>query len=125
MYRAALRRLAFAVLLSVSVTAALSLVIGLLVGASLDRSLVLGFYLMGCFLMLAGFFVGNRGPTRVKSESPAASATPFGVFSGDRRLRWATLSEQEESINNSAVFVGLGVVLVLIGILLDSRHSFF
>jgi len=125
MYRAAFRRLAFAVLLSVSVTAALSLVIGLLVGASLDRSLVLGFYLMGCFLMLAGFFVGNRGPTRVKSESPAASATPFGVFSGDRRLRWATLSEQEESINNSAVFVGLGVVLVLIGVLLDSRHSFF
>ena len=125
MYRAALRRLALAVLVSVSVTAEISLVIGLLVGASIDRSLVLGFYLMGCFLMLAGFFVGNRGPTRVKSESPAASATPFGVFSGERRLRWATLSEQEESINNSAVFVGLGVVLVVIGILLDSRHSFF
>ena len=105
-------------------TAALSLVIGLLIGASLDRSLVLGFYLMGCFLMLAGFFVGNRGPTRVKSESPAASATPFGVFSGERRLRWATLREQEESINSSAVFVGLGIFLVLIGALLDSRHSF-
>jgi hypothetical protein len=121
----ALRRLAFAVLLSVAVTAVLSLALGLLVGASLDRSLVLGFYLMGCFLMLAGFFVGNRGPTRVKSESPAASATPFGVFSGDRRLRWATLSEQHESINSSAVFVGLGSVLVIIGALLDSRHSFF
>lgn len=121
----ALRRLAFAVLLSVAVTAVLSLALGLLVGASLDRSLVLGFYLMGCFLMLAGFFVGNRGPTRVKSESPAASATPFGVFSGDRRLRWATLSEQHESINSSAVFVGLGIVLVIIGALLDSRHSFF
>jgi hypothetical protein len=120
-----LRRLAFAVLLSIGVTAVISVFVGLLLGASLDRSLVLGFYLMGCFLMLAGFFAGNRGPTRVKSESPAASATPFGVFSGDRRLRWATLSEQEESINNSAVFVGLGVVLVVIGILLDSRHSFF
>jgi hypothetical protein len=125
MYRAALRRLTFAVLISVGVTAVLSLAIGVLVGGSLERSLVLGFYLMGCFLMLAGFFVGNRGPTRVKSESPAASATPFGVFSGDRRLRWATLSEQEESINSSAVFVGLGIVLVIIGALLDSRHSFF
>lgn len=125
MYRAGFRRLAFAVFLSIGVTAVLSLIVGLLVGASLDRSLTLGFYLMGCFLMLAGFFVGNRGPTRVKSESPAASAAPFGVFSGDRRLRWATLSEQEESINNSAVFVGLGVVLVIIGVLLDSRHSFF
>ena len=125
MYRAGFRRLAFAVFLSIGVTAVLSLIVGLLVGSSLDRSLTLGFYLMGCFLMLAGFFAGNRGPTRVKSESPAASATPFGVFSGDRRLRWATLSEQEESINNSAVFVGLGVVLVIIGVLLDSRHSFF
>jgi hypothetical protein len=121
----ALRRLAFAILICAGVTAAGSLVIGLLLGASLEHSLVLGFYLMGCFLMLAGFFVGNRGPTRVKSESPAPSATPFGVFSGERRLRWATLNEQEETINSSAVFVGLGVVLVIIGVLLDGRHSIF
>jgi hypothetical protein len=47
------------------------------------------------------------------------------VFSGQRRLRWASLSEQDEAINNSAVFVGLGIVLVAIGVLLDSRHSFF
>jgi hypothetical protein len=123
--RAALRRLAFATLLCVGVTAAASALVGLVVGASIDRSLVLGFYLMGCFLMVAGFFTGNRGPTRVKSESPAASAMPFGVFSGARRLRWATLGEQDEAINNSAVFVGLGIVLVLVGVLLDGRHSIF
>jgi hypothetical protein len=121
----ALRRLAIAILISVGVTAAASLIIGLLIGASLDRSLVLGFYLVGCFLMVAGFFAGNRGPTRVKSETPGPSATPFGVFSGQRRLRWATLGEQEEALNNSAVFVGLGIVLVIIGIVLDGRHSFF
>jgi hypothetical protein len=46
-------------------------------------------------------------------------------FMGGRRLRWATLSEQDESINNSAVFVMLGFVLVVIGVLLDSRHSLF
>jgi hypothetical protein len=120
-----LRRLGIAVLVSAGVTAVGSLLVGLLVGASVDRSLVLGFYLVGCFLMIAGFFAGNRGPTRVKSETPAASATPFGVFSGHRRLRWATLGEQDEAINNSAVFVGLGIVLVVIGILLDGRHSFF
>jgi 4-amino-4-deoxy-L-arabinose transferase-like glycosyltransferase len=121
----ALRRLAFAVLLSVGVTAAGSALVALLIGGSLDRSLVLGFYLVGCFLMVAGFFSGNRGPTRVKSESPAASAMPFGVFSGARRLRWATLGEQDEAINTSAVFVGLGILLVLIGVLLDGRHSIF
>lgn len=120
-----LRRLAIAILISVGVTALGSLIVGVLVGASVDRSLVLGFYLVGCFLMVAGFFAGNRGPTRVRSETPAASATPFGVFSGNRRLRWATLGEQDEAINNSAVFVGLGIVLVVIGVLLDGRHSFF
>jgi hypothetical protein len=122
---AALRRLAFAVLLCVGVTAVCSVLVGLLLGASLDRSLVLGFYLVGCFLMVAGFFAGNRGPTRVKSESPASTAMPFGVFSGARRLRWATLGEQDEAINNSAVFVGLGIVLVVVGVLLDGRHSIF
>jgi hypothetical protein len=122
---AALRRLAVAILICAGVTAVCSLLVGLLVGASLDRSLVLGFYLVGCFLMVAGFFAGNRGPTRVRSESPGASAMPFGVFSGQRRLRWATLGEQEEAINNSAVFVGLGIVLVVIGVLLDGRHAFF
>jgi hypothetical protein len=120
-----LRRLAIAILVCVGVTAAGSLIIGLLIGASIDHSLVLGFYLVGCFLMVAGFFAGNRGPTRVRSETPGPSAMPFGVFSGQRRLRWATLGEQEEAINNSAVFVGLGIVLVIIGVLLDGRHTFF
>jgi hypothetical protein len=116
---AGLRRLAVAILLCVAVTVAVSLVIGALV----DASLVLGFYLMGCFLMVAGFFVGNRGPARIKSETPGP-ITPFGAI-GDRRLRWATLGEQEETINSSAVLVGLGVVLVVIGVLLDGRHAIF
>jgi hypothetical protein len=120
-----LGRLAIAVLLCVGLTAVGSLLIGLIIGASVDRSLVLGFYLVGCFFMLTGFFVGNRGPARVKSEEPGAAATPFGVFSGSRRLRWATLGEQEETINSSAVFVTLGIILVIAGVLLDSRHALF
>jgi hypothetical protein len=123
MLLASLRRLAVAILLCVTVTVAGSLAIGALAGASLDRSLVLGFYLMGCFLMVAGFFVGNRGPARIKSEGPGP-ITPFGAF-GDRRLRWATLGEQDETINTSAVLVGLGVILVIIGVLLDGRHAVF
>jgi hypothetical protein len=120
-----LGRLGVAVLLSVGLTAMGAALIGLLLGASIDRSLVLGFYLVGCFFMVAGFFVGNRGPARMKSEEPGAAATPFGVFSGSRRLRWATLGEQEETINTSAVFVTLGIILVIVGVLLDSRHTLF
>jgi hypothetical protein len=42
---------------------------------------------------------------------------------GERRLRWASLDEQNETINNSAVFIVLGLILILIGVIVDSRHS--
>jgi hypothetical protein len=125
MIRAGLRRLFLLVLGAVSVTALGSIVLGALVGASLGRALTVGFYLVGCFLMLAGFFVGNRGPARVKSESDTR-ASPMGMLlGGGRNLRWASLGEQNETINNSAVFIAIGLVLVAIGILFDSRHAFF
>jgi hypothetical protein len=120
---AALRRLALLVLFLVGGTAAGSLLLGALIGASLERALVLGFYVMGCVLMLGGFFTGNRGPTRVESEVPGPMS-PFAPF-GPRRMRWASLAELEESINYSAVITGLGFVLVLIGALVDTRQSIF
>jgi hypothetical protein len=122
---AALRRLAFVTVLAVGVTVVLSLLLGLLIGSSVNRSLTLGFYLVGCFLLVVGFFVGNRGPARVKGEDTVGPTMLPIPGAGARRLRWASLSEQNETINNSAVFIGLGVVLVVIGIVLDSRQSLF
>src|SRR5215210_3825813 len=119
---AALRRLTFLVALSSIVTTAASLLLGLLIGASLDRAVALGFYGLGCFLMVSGFFVGNRGPARLRSEAAAASMLPLPGLGG-RRLRWATLDEQDETINNSAVFIVLGLILVVIGAAVDTRHS--
>lgn len=119
---AALRRLVVLVALASAVTTVGSILLGALIGASIDRSVALGFYGLGCFLMVAGFFVGNRGPARVKSESAEPSMLPFAGLGG-RRLRWATLEEQNETINNSAVFVALGLILVLIGVAIDSRQS--
>ena len=119
---AALRRLALLIVGCCAVTVVGSALLGLLVGTSLDRSVSLGFYAVGCFLMVAGFFVGNRGPSRVKSEEGGGGAMPL-PFMGGRRLRWATADEQSETINNSAVFIVLGLILVLIGVLVDSRHS--
>ena len=85
-------------------------------------AVVLGFYLAGCFLLVCGFFVGNRGPSRVKSEAPGPVVVPFmGI--GSRSLRWASLREQNETINNSAIFITLGLVLVFLGIVLDTRQS--
>ena len=119
---AALRRLAFLVVLASAVTTVVSLLLGLLVGASPDRAIALGFYGLGCFLMVSGFFVGNRGPARLKSDAAEASMLPLPGLGG-RRLRWATLDEQEDTINNSAVFIVLGLILVVIGAAVDTRHS--
>jgi hypothetical protein len=122
MLLAAIRRFALVAALSVTVTAIGSLAFGALIGASLHRSLVLGFYLVGCFLLVSGFFVGNRGPARVKAEGPGPSFLPIPGI-GDRQLRWATLSEQNETINNSAIFVCLGLILVAVAVIFDNRQS--
>ena len=119
---AALRRLVLLVVLCSAVTVVGSVALGLLAGTSLDRAISLGFYGLGCFLMVSGFFVGNRGPARVKSETAGWTMMPIPGI-GSRRLRWATLDEQNETINNSAVFIVLGVILVVIGVLVDSHHS--
>jgi len=119
---AAIRRLVVLVLLCSALTVIVSVALGLLAGTALDRAGSLGFYGLGCFLMVAGFFIGNRGPARVKSETAGSTMLPIPGF-GNRKLRWATLDEQHETINNSAVFIVLGLILVLIGVAVDSRHS--
>ena len=69
----------------------------------------LGFYLVGSFLLLAGFFVGEprpgarQGRLRRRRRSSRSSAT--------RRMRWATLGRAARTINISALFVVLGFVL--------------
>jgi hypothetical protein len=45
------------------------------------------------------------------------------AFFGERRVRWATLGEQNEAINSSAVFVTLGFVLIVVGFAFDAKHS--
>jgi hypothetical protein len=120
---AALRRLAFVTLLALGVTIVMSLILGLLVGSSVNRSLTLGFYLGGSFLLVVGFFIGNRGPARVKGEDTVGPTMLPIPGAGSRRLRWATLTEQNETINNSAIFISLGLLLVALGAIIDSRHS--
>jgi hypothetical protein len=100
-------------------TAAFSVAIGLLLGAGLSRSISLGFYIVGSFLLISGFFVGNRGPARVKGD-PGFGV--FGVFR-NRRIRWASGSEQAESLNLSFIFVLLGVLLIAIGVAADTRYK--
>jgi hypothetical protein len=100
-----------------------SLPVGLLLGASVGRSISVGFYVIGSFLLVAGFFVGNRGPVRLKGGEAEVGSTVgmFGMGLGGRRLRWATPEENADAMASSAVFVVIGFVLILIGVIADSR----
>jgi hypothetical protein len=109
----------FAVLLGV--LAGLCLLVGLLGGtlfrSGLNRAISLTFYCVGSFLLIAGFFLGNRGPARLKGDG-----TP--LF-GERFVRWASPSEREDALNDSAIFVTIGFALILIGAAVDDRHRLF
>jgi membrane-bound ClpP family serine protease len=109
----------FAVLLGA--LAALCLLVGLLGSllfqTGVHRAVSVAFYCVGCFLLIAGFFIGNRGPARLKGEG----TTLFG----ERFVRWASPSEREEALNDSAIFVSIGFALILIGAAVDDRHRLF
>ena len=118
---AALRRFLFLLVVVAGGTALASLAIGQLLGAGVSRSVSLGFYGVGSFLLISGFFIGNRGPVRVKGD-PGFSI--FGIFA-NRRVRWASGSEQVESLSLSFVFVALGIFLIVLGVITDTRYSLF
>jgi uncharacterized membrane protein len=120
MIRAGLARVARLFLALAVGSGAIALVVGLLLGADAGRAVALGWYLMGIFLLLVGFVASSRGPTR---SSDSGSWSPISLTG--RSLRWATRSEQEESLNLSAVLVVLGFVLIVLGVAVDPRHPLF
>jgi hypothetical protein len=120
MWTAALRRLTGLFVLASTITALGALAFGIALGADAWRSLSLGFYVMGSFLLVAGFFVGNRGPVRLRGAGGDAGG-PF--LAGSRFVRWASPAEREENINLSAIFVVLGFMLILVGVAADTRYD--
>jgi hypothetical protein len=120
MWLPAIRRMVKLLLVISALTILLSASFGLLVDASILRSIAIGFYLVGCFVLIGAFFFGNRGPVRSQGEDVGSI---LGL--GSRRLRWATREEHEEAVNAPAVLLPLGIVLILLGIACDPMHSLF
>jgi len=112
---AALRRLAIVFAVLFGGTVVVSALLGLLFGATAQRSVSLGLDLVGSFFLVIGFFVGVRGPFRLGGGDLSAA--------GSRFVRWAQPDERVETINLSALFVTVGFVLVLIGLAIDPRYS--
>jgi hypothetical protein len=115
---AGLRRFALLLAGLSGVTAAFGLLFSTLSGGNVDRTVSIAFDLVGIFFLVAGFFVGNRGPVRLKGQ---ASVPLFG----ERRMRWATLDERHEAISDSAIFIAVGIAMVIIGVTIDSRYRLF
>ena len=101
------------------VTVLVSLLFGALAGASVQRSIAIGFYLVGCLILIFGFFVGNRGPLRHdRKDDEKPSFIPRGV-------RRASAEERREAVNVSVLFIVLGLGLILLGAVSDSAHKLF
>jgi hypothetical protein len=114
-----IRRLLFLIGLVAGGTLAISLLLALLAGTSVRRSAAVGFYLVGSMILLAGFFVGNRGVLRSEGDSERPSMFGFGR----KRVRSATGDEQRESLRVSAIVIGLGIALLILGTLADNENS--
>jgi hypothetical protein len=100
-------------------TVVLSLIFGALAGASVQRSIAIGFYLIGCLILIFGFFVGNRGPLRHdRKDDERPSMIPRGV-------RRATPEERSEAVSVSVLFIVIGLGLILLGAVSDSAHKLF
>ena len=120
MLATAARRLLTLFAVAGGVTLLVSLGLGALVGVSPRRSLSVGFYIAGSFLLLSGFFLGNRGVLRAETESERG-----GVFSalGLRRVRSASGEEQRDTVRTSVLVIALGISLLILGVLADTENE--
>lgn len=114
---AAARRLVTLLAAIAGATAAVSLLLGLILGSNSGRSVAVGFYLAGCVLLLGGFFVGNRGPFRVADEEAM-----LGLRRA-RGVRMVSAAETTESFNLTGLLVLAGVVLLALGAAVDSNAT--
>jgi hypothetical protein len=96
-------------------TAAASLLLGVALGSSAGRAVAVGFYLVGCALLLGGFFFGSRGPFRVADEEGMVGLRrPRGV-------RTVSAKEHAETFNLTGLLVVAGLLLLALGAAVDSN----
>lgn len=112
---AAARRFVILLVLVGGGAVVLALALGLLLGSSVNRSVSLGLYLAGAFLLVGGFVLGNRGHLRRGGEG--------GLGSFGRAVRRASPEEMRDSVNMTVLLVVLGFVLLALGAAIDTRYE--
>jgi hypothetical protein len=102
------------------VVAVLSLAAGLLLGSGPRRSISVGLYGVGSLFIVVGVFYGVRPP--VRTSGGGGSPGIFGsLAAGGGIARWADKEDIEESLGLSAVFVTIGLLLIVVGAAIDPR----
>jgi hypothetical protein len=101
------------------VTVFVSIALALLTDTSVRRAIAVGFYAVGSIVLLSGFFVGNRGVLRADTDDEKGGLL---LGFGRRRVRSATGEEQRENVRVSALVIGLGIVLLVLGTLADTEN---
>lgn len=114
------RRFVTVAAVCIAITAVASALLGLVFRDPVTRSLAVGFYLAACLSMILGVCYGLRPPVRQDGDQGAIGGL-FGIFLSSP-VRFATPEERQDSLASSAVFVALGLVLALVGVLCDGRH---
>ncbi len=108
-------------------TAAVSATLGALSGRSIERSLAIGYYVVGAAVLVGSFALGSRGPWRADTETETEQ---YGAGSQlgprlRRRRRRATPEERAEGRRSSVGLFALGIGLVLVGALFDPARRPF
>jgi hypothetical protein len=128
-----LRRLLILFAVIFAVTAVVSVVLGALAHANLERALAVGFYAAGSAVLIGSFVFGLRGPVRGEWEATPGAEVPdmpvprpnVGGIMPPRKVRRTTADERSDARRNSIALFGLGIALILIGSGFDpSRHPF-
>jgi hypothetical protein len=121
-----LRRLAIIFVVIFALTSAVSVAIGALAHANLERSLADGFYVAGAGVLIGSFILGLRGPLKADWGEGEEVQLPAGrVPLMPRLIRRTTFDERADARRNSIALFLVGLVLILIGAGFDpSRNAF-
>ncbi len=120
MILAGLRRIAIIAAAAVGATVLISLALGAAAGADAARSISVGLYVLGATLLAGCFVFGVRGPLR--GVSAAGETVPIV---GARGVRRASHDERSEAARTAILLFVIGIVVILLGSLIDPVHSTF